>query len=156
MNVRASLRFLRLSPRKVRLVADLIRGMPVAAAERQLQLNPQGASRPILKLLRSAIANATKNFSLERDGLTIWRITVDQGPTLKRYRPAAFGTAHPVRKRSSHITVILASPDKPAKKPSKDAVKELKPKDQAATAKSEPAKKPTAAPAHAALTNKKV
>lgn len=104
-----------MSPRKVRLVADLIRGMNVEVAEQQLQVHPKWASRPLLKLLRSAIANATNNFHLDRSTLRIAKITVDQGPTMKRYRPRAFGSSAMIKKRSSHINLILVSPDKPKK-----------------------------------------
>lgn len=104
-----------MSPRKVRLVADLIRGMNVNVAEQQLQFHPKWASRPLLKLLRSAIANATNNFHLDRKDLRIAKITVDQGPTMKRYRPRAFGSSAMIRKRSSHINLVLISPEKSKK-----------------------------------------
>jgi large subunit ribosomal protein L22 len=107
MEVRAQLRFLRMSPRKVRLVVDLIRGLGVEEAEYQLQFLNKAAARPVLKLLQSAIANAENNNKLAKDNLYIKRIMVDQGPTLKRWRPRAFGRAAEIRKRSSHVTVIL-------------------------------------------------
>lgn len=107
MDVVAKLRFLRMSPRKVRLVANLIKGKTAQGAEAQLSFLAKRASRPILKLLRSAMANAEHNFKLNKEALYIKKITVDQGPSLKRWRPRAFGRAAPILKRSSHITLIL-------------------------------------------------
>lgn len=114
MEVRAQLRYLRLSPKKVRLVANLIRGMGTAEAISQLSVSAKRASRPLVKLVRSAIANAKNNFNLSEDALYIKTITVDQGPTLKRFMPRAHGRASPIRKRTCHVTLILdASGDKP-------------------------------------------
>lgn len=114
--VKASLRFLRMSPRKVRLVVDTIRGMSVAAAETKLQFVPKLASEPVLKLLLSAVANATHNFHLQKEDLYVKSIVADGGPTLKRFRARAFGRAAPIRKRTTHITIVLADKkDKPAK-----------------------------------------
>lgn len=107
MEVSAKLRFLRMSPKKVRLVVDVVRGLDVQKAESQLTFLQKGAARPVLKLLRSAIANAENNFKLKKDNLYLKRIFVDQGPALKRWRSRAFGRAAPILKRSSHITVIL-------------------------------------------------
>lgn len=101
------MRFLRIAPRKVRLVADLIRSKTVVAAESQLLFLSKGSARPMLKLLNSAVANAENNFKLKKDNLFIKRIMVDEGPKLKRWRPRAFGRATPILKRSSHITIIL-------------------------------------------------
>jgi len=127
MEVKAKLRFLRMSPKKVRLVADVIRGLSVTKAGHQLEFSSKKSSRPLLKLLNSAIANAENNFKLERDNLFVKTITVDQGPTLMRWRPRAFGRATPIRKKSSHINIILGEI-----KPTKPAVKK-------ATKKAEPA-----------------
>lgn len=118
MNVRASLRYLRMSPRKVRLVVDLIRGLDITKAERQLQFSRKWAARPVLKLLRSAIANAEHNHKLKRETLVIAKAVVNQGPTLKRYRPRAFGVAAPILKRSSHVLIELASKEAPKEVPS--------------------------------------
>ncbi len=107
-DVRAYLRHLRVAPRKVRLVIDMIRGLGVEDAERQLQFSPKHASLPVLKLLQSAKANAKNNFHLDPKNLIIKTITADGGPVLKRYRPRAFGSAAPILKRSTHITIILA------------------------------------------------
>lgn len=103
--IRASLRFLRMSPRKVRLVLATVHGLPTAQAEHVLKFSNTVASQPLLKLLRSAIANAKVK---KHDGtLYVRQAFVDQGPTLKRYRPRAFGAAAPIRKRSSHVTIVL-------------------------------------------------
>lgn len=107
MEVRAHLRHLRVAPRKVRLVVDLVRGLPVDRAIDQLTILPKGAALPVLKLLNSAIANAEHNFKLERKGLHIKSIVANEGPRLKRFRPRAFGRAAEILKRSSHITIIL-------------------------------------------------
>ncbi|MBI4425975.1 MAG: 50S ribosomal protein L22 [Candidatus Kerfeldbacteria bacterium] len=121
MDVVAKLRFLRLAPRKVRLVLDLIRGQAVTDAEVQLQHLPKAASRPLLKLLKSAEANAEHNFKLDPKTLYVKQAFADEGPKLKRFQPRAMGRATPVMKRLSHVTVVLAprigatpSPKKPA------------------------------------------
>ena len=108
MEVKAAARFIRMSPRKVRLVAGLVRGLDVVEAAAQLGVYRKEAARPILKLLRSAIANAEHNFKLSQDRLFIKTLTVDGGPTIKRWRPRAFGRAAPIRKRTSHINIVLA------------------------------------------------
>lgn len=109
MDVHASLRHLRQSPRKVRLVVNTIRGLSVSAAETRLTFLPKQAAKPVLKLLRSAIANAEHNFKLEKQDLYVRHIVADGGPTLSRWRPRAFGRAAPIRKRTTHITLILAT-----------------------------------------------
>lgn len=119
MDVIAKLRFYRQSPRKVRTVLRLLPGKPVAAAEAQLRFLPKAAARPLLKLLQSAIANAEHNFKLKRDALRVAKAFADEGPKLKRYRPAAFGMAHPILKRSAHVTIVLTDGGdvKPSVKP---------------------------------------
>ncbi len=102
-----------MAPRKVRLIVDLVRGLPVAEAETRLLFAQKAASRPVLKLLRSAIANAEHNFKLDRALLWIKTITADAGVTMKRFRPRAMGSAAPIRKRSTHINIILT--DEPKK-----------------------------------------
>lgn len=97
-----------MSPRKVRLVADLVRGKEVATAATILGFVRRKSARPVLKLLRSAVANAEHNAKLDRNMLFIKRITVDCGPTIKRFMPRAHGRAAPIRKRTSHITIILS------------------------------------------------
>ena len=105
--VEAKLRYLRMSPRKVRVVCDLIKGMHVFRAEAQLRHVGKRAARPVLKLLKSAIANAENNFKLERKNLYVQNITVDGGPVLKRGRARAFGRSAPIMERTSHINLVL-------------------------------------------------
>ena len=107
MEARAVLRYLRMSPRKVRRVVDVIRGKPVGEALRILKALPQHASRPVEKLLRSAIANAQQKDLGDVDSLRIRRAFVDPGPTLKRIQPRAMGRAYLIRKRTSHVTLVL-------------------------------------------------
>ena len=109
--INAQLNYLRIAPRKVRLVADLLRGLPVTSAESELRFITKRASLPISKLLNSAIANAKSNsaFHGTKDDLYIKTIKVDGGPVLKRSMPRARGRAFPIRKETSHITLILSS-----------------------------------------------
>jgi len=116
MEVRAHLRFLRISPRKVRLVIGLVRGMPVEQAVDQLTVLPKRASLPVLKLLNSAIANAEHNFKLERKDLRIKSIVANEGPKLKRFQPRAFGRAAEILKRMTHVTIVLEDIAKSAPK----------------------------------------
>ena len=118
--VKAKLRFLKMGPRKVRLVADLIRGKKISKAVEVLSLLNKKAARPVLKLLLSAVANAKNNFSLEEKTLKLKSITVDEGPTLKRWMPKARGRATPIRERSSHVTIVLTGEKV---EPKKSAVK---------------------------------
>lgn len=103
----AQLKYLRVAPRKVRLIADLLRGLPVVEAEAQLILSPHRPSRPLLKLLRSAVANAKNNKKLASNRLVVEEIRVDQGPMLKRFMPRARGSASMIQKKMSHVTLIL-------------------------------------------------
>lgn len=107
MEARAHLRMLRITPQKTRLVADLIRGKDVKAAEDILRFTPKGAAEPLLKLLRSARANAVNNHDMFEDNLFVSKIMVNEGPVLKRYLPRAKGRADLLRKRTSHITIVL-------------------------------------------------
>ncbi|HEX2030760.1 MAG TPA: 50S ribosomal protein L22 [Actinomycetota bacterium] len=105
----ARARFVRVSPRKARRVVDLIRGVPVGEARRILQLSNLGATTPVRKVLDSAVANA-ENTGVVTENLVVSRIFVDEGPTLRRWRPRALGRATRVRKRTSHITVVVETP----------------------------------------------
>lgn len=107
MPVTAKLRYLRIAPRKVRLVADLIREKRVEEAQKILSFTIKKSSEPILKLLNSAIANAKHNFRLQESNLYIAKITVDGGPMHKRWMPRARGQAYEIQKKTSHITLIL-------------------------------------------------
>lgn len=104
---KAVAKYVRISPRKVQLVINLIRGMKVQEAKAVLQATPNGATEPVQKLLDSAIANAENNMNLNSDSLFVAEVYADQGPTLKRFRPRAQGRATRIRKRTSHITIIL-------------------------------------------------
>jgi len=107
MQAKAKLTMLRVAPRKTRLVADLIRGKDVAEAESILTYTNRRASKPILKLLRSAKANAVNNHDMFEDALYVSEIRVDEGATLKRFLPRARGSADVMRKRTSHINITL-------------------------------------------------
>jgi large subunit ribosomal protein L22 len=103
----ATARYVRVSPMKARRVVDLIRGLPVAQAQAVLTFAPQSASEPVLKVLESARANAVHNEQLRAEDLIVGEAFVDEGPTLKRFRPRAQGRAYRIRKRTSHITVVV-------------------------------------------------
>jgi large subunit ribosomal protein L22 len=106
---RAQARFVRVTPQKARRVIDLIRGMSATEAQALLRFAPQAASEPIGKVLDSAIANASNNYNLDPRTLVISQAFVDEGPTMKRFRPRAQGRASQILKRTSHITVIVES-----------------------------------------------
>jgi large subunit ribosomal protein L22 len=106
--------YVRVTPMKARRVIDLIRDMPAQQALSVLKFAPQAASEPVAKVLASAIANAEHNFSLDPETLIISRAFVDEGPTLKRFRPRAQGRAYRINKRTSHITIEVESIDVPA------------------------------------------
>lgn len=118
----AKLRYLRMSPRKVRWVVDVVRGSKVTVAEAQLKVMNKAAARPVLKLIQSAVANAEHNFQMDGQTLVVKKIFVDGGPMLKRSKPRAFGRATPIRKRTCHITVYLEGPGLPQVKGIKSAV----------------------------------
>ena len=105
---KAVARTVRIAPRKVRLVVDLIRGKQVGEAVAILRHTPKAASPVVEKVLKSAVANAEHNYELDVNNLYISEIYVDEGPTLKRYRPRAQGRASAINKRTSHITVVVS------------------------------------------------
>ena len=107
MEVKAITRYVRIAPRKARLVTELIKGKPVEEALTILRFVPKKAARLVDKTLRSAVANAEQNPNIDVDTLYIKRIFVDGGPTMKRWRARAMGRATKIIKRTSHITVIL-------------------------------------------------
>jgi large subunit ribosomal protein L22 len=106
--VRASSRYVRVAPRKARLVADQVRGLQIERARALLRFSPRGAARDIGKLIESAAANAENNHDLVADEMRVAEITVNEGPTLRRFRPRALGRATPINKRTSHIAVALS------------------------------------------------
>ena len=111
MEVRAGGRFLRVSPRKARAVVDLIRGRTYREALTILSLTPRRVCEDIEKIVRSAGANAQNNYSLDPEDMIVAEVYVDEGATLKRIRPRARGMASRIRKRTSHVTVVLREQD---------------------------------------------
>jgi ribosomal protein L22 len=109
--VRASARYVRVAPRKARLVADQVRGLQIEQARALLRFSPRHVARDIQKLIDSAASNAENNFELIADEMKVAEITVDEGPTLRRYRPRALGRATTINKRTSHISVALTPED---------------------------------------------
>jgi large subunit ribosomal protein L22 len=123
MKIVSKLRYLKIAPRKVRLIADLIRGKKVERAQTVLNFTPKRASLPLMKLLNQSLSNAKNNFQLDPVNLYISKITVDEGPKYKRWRARARGRADQIQKKTSHVTLILDETVKKAKK-----VKRTKPK----------------------------
>ena len=157
MEARAQARYVRVTPMKARRVVDLIRGMNADDAQAMLRFAPQAASEPVGKVLASAVANATNNHAMDAKDLRISEAFVDEGPTMKRIRPRAQGRAYRIRKRSSHITVIvtdgieapkISKPAKPAKaaaeKPAAEKPAAEKPAAKKSTAQKTTAKKAAA------------
>jgi large subunit ribosomal protein L22 len=107
MEIRAAARFVRVSPQKIRLIMDQVRGRKIEEALSILSFAPQKGARILKKLINSAVANAEQNSDVDVDALHIKRVYADEGPTLKRWRPRALGRASRIRKRTSHLTVIL-------------------------------------------------
>ena len=107
MIVKAQAKSIRQAAKKVRLSADLVRGLKVGDALDQLRYNKKASAVPISKLIQSAVANATHNFNLDKGNLFVKEIKVDEGVVLKRWMPRAFGRATPIRKKTSHITILL-------------------------------------------------
>ncbi len=147
---RAVARYVRLSATKARRVVNLVRGLPAKEALTVLQFAPQSASEPVFKVLASAIANAENNERLDPDALLVSAAYVDEGPTLKRFRPRAQGRAYRIRKRTCHITIEVeavqpkvrpkktvakAAPAKAASAPAEEVADETKPAKKAAAKK---------------------
>jgi large subunit ribosomal protein L22 len=133
---RAIARHVRISPNKARRVINLVRGLPAKEALTVLQFAPQAASEQVYKVLASAIANAENNERLDPDALLVREAFVDEGPTLKRFRPRAQGRAYRIRKRTCHITIAVEAVqvNRPAKKaPAKKAAKAAEPKAESQT-----------------------
>ena len=105
--VRASSRYVRTAPRKVRVVADQVRGMGVEEAIAMLRFSPRGASVPVMKLIQSAAANAENNHDLDPEDMVISEISVDEGPTLRRFRARARGRATRIEKRTCHVKLAI-------------------------------------------------
>ena len=107
MEAKAKVTFVRIAPRKVKIVLDLIRNQPAKKAMAILKHTPKAACEPLIKLLKSAMANAENNYNMNVDNLYVASCKVDEGPTLKRIRPRAQGRAFRINKRTSHITLVL-------------------------------------------------
>lgn len=141
MQARAEAKYVRVAPRKARLLVDLIRGMNVKEARAQLSFSPKQTALPVLKVLNSAIANAEHNLNANTDDFKVIEVYVNEGPKIKRYKPRAQGRATLIRKRMSHITVVVGD--------SSEAVVEAAPAPKAeekseAKAEKTPAKKAVA------------
>jgi len=107
MEVIAKAKYIRRTPRKARLIADAVRGMPVAEAIAFLEFSPRHAALDVAKVIRSAAANAEHNFNLNREDLVVKALMVDEGPTMKRIRPVSRGMAHQYFHRTCHITAVV-------------------------------------------------
>jgi len=116
MEVRAIEKYIRISPKKARLVADVVRGEKAVNALATLKFMPKKAAKIIYKALNSAVSNATNNAGLVKEDLVISKITIDKGPSLKRFRPRSRGMASALLKRTSHITVVVSAEEKAKKK----------------------------------------
>lgn len=108
MKVRAQAKYVRMSPSKVRLVLDHVRGLPVNEAQVLLDFTERRAAEPVSKVLKSAVANASNNYGFDAEELVVAEAFADEGPTLKRFRPRARGRATPIHKRTSHITIVVS------------------------------------------------
>jgi large subunit ribosomal protein L22 len=127
----ATLKYAKMSPRKARLLIDLVRGMRVGEAMQQLQFSEKSLGLPLLKLLRSAVANAEHNHNIDKESLMVKTAFVDNGPIQYRWTPRAHGRASPIRKRTAHVTIILEG-DVDEKKPK---AKSQKPKGEESESK---------------------
>jgi large subunit ribosomal protein L22 len=114
MEAKATARYLRISPRKMRRSVDLIRGRQVDDARRVLTLSPLGPNRTLVKVLDSAVANAEQKAAIA-ENLVVSRVWVDEGPTLRRFRPRAQGRATRIRRRTSHVTIVVESMEEVAR-----------------------------------------
>lgn len=147
MKVLAKLKYLRIAPRKVRLVVEQIRGKKVIEAESILNFMTKKGSLPVLNLLKQAVANAKNNFQLDPLNLFISKITVDEGPKIKRWRARARGSAAEIQKKVSHVTILLDELEKKTKKAKrakkveeKTVIKEIEKKTEEVPQKTEPVK----------------
>jgi large subunit ribosomal protein L22 len=127
MKTQASIKYLKISARKLRLAADLVRDMPVAQAEQVLSATPKKAAVMVAEALKSAVANAENNHNARKSTLRIAEIKVDEGPTLKRFRPRSRGMANPILHRMSHLTIVVTDEARAEKK---SAVKQSKKTEQ--------------------------
>jgi len=135
MEVKSTYKYARISPKKARDVARAIQGMPVSEALDVLAYTPRKAAQIVSKTLKSAVANAENNFELDAEELTVKEATVGDGPTFKRFKPRARGSAGAIRKRTSHVFIVLTDEveiPEPRERSSKPKKRTLKPKKAAA------------------------
>ncbi len=120
MQASAKLNYLHIAPRKVRLIVDMIRKKSVKEAEKILNFMPQRAALPVMKLIKSAVSNAKNSFGSEESNLFISKITVDEGPKMKKWMPRARGSPSPIHKKTSHVSLVLDEIEKGKAKVKKD------------------------------------
>jgi len=121
MQATAKLNYLHIAPRKVRLIADMIRKKSVKEAEKILNFMPQRAALPMIKLIKSAVSNAKNSLGIEESNLFISKITVDEGPKMKKWMPRARGSPSPIHKKTSHISLVLDEIEKGKARVKKEA-----------------------------------
>lgn len=119
MEVKAQHKNVRMSARKIRVLRGVVRGLPVQAAEAQLKYRPSKAAQTVLKVLRSAVANAEHNFEIAPENLRVADVVIDGGFTLKRFRPSSRGSAKPILRRTSHVSVVVEEVGETTKKKKK-------------------------------------
>jgi len=149
MEVKSTYKYARISPKKARDVARAIQGMPVSEALDALAYTPRKAAQLLSKTLKSAVANAENNFELDAEELTVREATVGDGPTFKRFKPRARGSAGAIRKRTSHLYIVLTDEEEipePRERSSKPKKRTLKPKKAAAPKAVKKEEAPAAAP----------
>ena len=147
MEVMAKAKYVRRAPRKARIVADSVVGLRVSDALAQLEFSPRHAALDVAKVIKSAAANAEHNYNLSRDDLVVKQLLVDEGPTMKRFRPVSRGMAHQYFHRTSHITAVVE--DRPAP-PTARRPERRRRRDEAVAAEAGPRPRRRAAPAEAA------
>ena len=123
--ITAQLNYLRISPRKVRAVVELLKGLDVDSAQAQLRYLTKRSAKPLNKLLNSAVANARNNFGLDKNYLYIKEITVNEGMKLKRFKPKGFGLAMPIQRKTSHVKVVLDELSGEKRKKKEEAVAKM-------------------------------
>ncbi len=141
MEVKVTLSNIRIAPRKVRMVADMIRGKKTSQAQSILAFTVNKSARPVLKLLNSAVATAKNEFKLNESNLFVSKVMVDEGPKLKRWHPMSRGRAYPIMKRTSHVVLALGELTPTAAKPGKKETVVAKKEEEKKETVKKPAKK---------------
>ncbi len=124
--ITAQLNYLRIAPRKVRALVDIVKGLDVDVAQAQLKYTTRRPAKPLLKLLNSAVSNAKHNLGLDENYLYIKEIIVNEGPKLKRYKPKGFGLPMPIQKKTSHIKIVLDELPENRKKKKEESLSKIK------------------------------